>query len=113
MSILTAKEFQRALSITPRGREIVYHNGSLMRDRELDAEVEALARVVLKAYEDGDVLLYQRRTHYDACDYIAVPITPRGPQHWRGCYDPKKDGAIQYSGKRRVNVRDTHERNAV
>jgi hypothetical protein len=51
---------------------MIYHIGLLMRDRQLDPEVDKKARAAWKDYEAGRVRLFQRRREAGVCEYHCV-----------------------------------------
>jgi hypothetical protein len=76
------KTFSHKLAHAHRGTRIVYYRGDLMFDRYVEAinspafkstrPLNALARLVMKEYEDGRCELFQRRVGPNTWDYIAV-----------------------------------------
>lgn len=94
--IFTAKEFNSALRYAQPGQEVVYHTGLLMRDRQLDKEIDQLARCVWEHFENGEIELYQRRIGNRACDYIAVKVLGKMPVFWSGCYRKDRRGAVSW-----------------
>lgn len=60
-----------------KGAQLVYHTGLLMRDRQLDKDVNLVAWAAWNAYVEGRCALVQRRVRDaipSACQYIAVRI---------------------------------------
>ena len=82
----TKEAFIQTLAALERGSRIVYHTGMLLSDRyiapgssgpdrEQRMRLGAFARFVFKIYEDGKVLLVQRRLAPEfGCEYIAVKL---------------------------------------
>lgn len=81
------------------GTPIVYHIGSLMRDRSMGSEflnVNSTAVAAWEAMEDGKVRLFQRFVGIDSAtcasvfQYTAVKLKPpHTPVEWFGCYARK------------------------
>jgi hypothetical protein len=82
--VFSKKQFLQQLTYGKlnRGDRIVYHQGFLMWDRDMDnvqiedkarAQIDALARTVYKAYQEGKVYLLQKRIDKRyGCEYYAV-----------------------------------------
>lgn len=54
------------------GQSVVYYTGNLMRERQWDDDVDAIADRMFELYRAGIVALFQRRVAPDACEYIAM-----------------------------------------
>ncbi len=67
----TADKFHSQLSSHRRGARLVYHIGDLSFDRLHNMQVDALAEVVWRAYEHGQVLLFRKR--------VSQPMTAAAP----------------------------------
>lgn len=84
-------QFVAECDAAPAGARIGYYRGSLMRDRVWGPrflEVEALARAVWQAMEEGKVMLVQRKV-LGTYEYTAIKLpAPYKPVEWEGCYAP-------------------------
>lgn len=94
---ITRQEFEDRLATTKPGEKILYHTGSIMRDRVCGfnfGTVNNVAHAAFVAFEAGKVHLTQRRVPNDQCtyDYIAVKRSPPFKTvKWTGCYDPDRN----------------------
>ena len=82
----TQEGFIQTLAALDRGSRIIYHTGHLLSDRYISPgdtgeerrrrqAIGSFARFVYKMYENGKVLLVQRRlTNPFGCEYIAVKL---------------------------------------
>lgn len=73
----TRQQFVNDLGHTRRGGKLVYHVGLLMRDRQMDKDVNNVAWAAWNAYVEGRCTLVQRRLRDaipSACEYIAVRV---------------------------------------
>lgn len=75
--------FRAWLETSKKGERCSYHFGNLMKDRQLSprgdmlrgkSELDALATAAMKAAENGEVILCQRRHDNHLCEYIAVRV---------------------------------------
>lgn len=78
------------------GTRIIYHVGSLIKDRQkgLDfMQVHAVALTAWAAMEAGHVELKQRMVLPGICEYVAQKRPgPHKPVQWEGCYHPEWRG---------------------
>lgn len=70
---MNGEQFDQSIVRAKRGDFIVYHIGSLMRDRLFDVDVAGRAQAAWTSYQDGRCLLVQRRVG-DRFNYIAVKL---------------------------------------
>lgn len=75
-SLPSAHDFETWLRYGRKpGEQIVYHVGCLMEDRQKSEAINELARAVWRAFEQGRVLLTQKRTRSgNRSRYIATVI---------------------------------------
>lgn len=85
---MTAAEFEKWLREAPKGSNVVYYTGHLCYDRESIIATERNGKTVLShvmhepmhslgeaayhAYEQGKVMLFQRRVDAYKVEYIAI-----------------------------------------
>lgn len=69
---MTIKKLFEALALATRGQRVVYHTGLLMRDRQHDADLNALASAAWELFKRREALLFQRRVSEGICDYFIV-----------------------------------------
>lgn len=67
-----AVKLKAEIAALKRGESIGYHIGLLMRDRQADSELAEVADAAWAAYQDGVVVLVQRRAGPGSCEYLAV-----------------------------------------
>jgi hypothetical protein len=65
-------QFENWKSRSNRGDRVVYFIGLLMKTRQHDDNIDALAKAVWDAYERGVVKLVQERVGPNDCAYWAV-----------------------------------------
>ena len=67
----SAAELALAVRCLPPGARFVYHSGFLTIDAEKSAEAAAIRKKAWKLYEDGKVILLQKRYGAGWYDYMA------------------------------------------
>lgn len=72
--VKSAREFDALLCSMSHGQALVYHEGLLMRDRQTDDNVNAIALRAWRAHEAGVVALVQGRLGPGVCGYLAVKL---------------------------------------
>ena len=92
-ALMTNMTFREHMLKMKAGQSVVYHVGSIMRDRQLGPSfqtIHALASAVWSAAEMGLVTLTQRKVGRFDCEYIATKnASPFMPVEWTGCYRPE------------------------
>lgn len=71
---MTLEQFKRWIRKAEHGDSVVYHQGVLMRDRQLHKDPKLFAEAAYEAYERGEVALVQKRISPVSCAYIAQRI---------------------------------------
>lgn len=86
---LLRPDFITMVEAAQPGEQIVYHTGSLMKDRLFGSQflrVFAVAAAAWDAMERGEVHLAQRRVR-DGYEYVAIKkVKPYKAAEWTGCY---------------------------
>lgn len=72
--ISSPRLFDSMLDGMERGQAMVYHEGLLMRDRQGNEDVNAVAWRAWRAMEAGAVALVQARLNPGVCAYLAVKL---------------------------------------
>lgn len=69
-----SRQFDSLVASMPRGQRMTYHEGLLMRDRQTDDRVHAVAARAWSGMECGALALVQKRLGPGSCAYVAVKL---------------------------------------
>jgi len=85
--LASAKTVADVIATLKPGQRHIYHVGSLMYDRKRPVAnhqiVQAMAKVVWEAYENGTVTLVQHRLGHLRFEYILIKRAPEPPKKQR------------------------------